>query len=716
MSEHNDHGSGHSSLSSSGTAGAPSNPYMQSMYWAVIGAVVAFATAVNIFNTLLARQRVSAARKGTLTPAKPKHILIRIVATITAVVREISNTAVSTPVLRSIRLRLPPLGKVTIVLANLVVLIVFCFYKIDIKDQWQWEDVGYRTGYITLCQLPLIFLLAGKNNVIGLLIGSSYERLNWLHRWTSRCFLLTSTLHLGYWFTSWARYDYISERIKADSITKNGLIAWGVLVWITFSSMTPIRGWRYEIFVLQHAVSFIALLICIHMHVPARHQVWIWVPVGIVAADRLIRFLGVVYHNLSIFHPRRPKAGSGSRFWACEAEMTPLSHNTTRVTINDPTMRWKPGQHVFFSCNSVMPGQSHPFTIASLPSDGKMEFLVHAKKGFTGKVLHHAEKGLTLPTSEPSSSSKRFTTVAVEGPYGRIRPLEQFDSVIFFAGSTGATFTVPLLRDLARRWQPAGNLGTAARYIRFVWVIKGLGQLSWFESQLTAVSTEVEDLRRSGRDVKMEMSVYITCDPSFTEEGQTRAQTACRDGGKCRPTEEQRPVTPSAFDEKKLPQETITETSSTSDSPSPPRQTCGPNGTCCCTDTIVDEADAITGTDAPAKRQICNCLPGGCSTSAPENPKRSSSSTTEFTFQKTPPSLLSNVHDSIHLLSGRPSPYSILSTALEQARGESAVVVCGPSGLVNDVRGEVVRLSDERAVHKGTGAQGVWLHCEAFGW
>jgi hypothetical protein len=53
---------------------------------------------------------------------------------------------------------------------------------------------------------------------------------------------------------------------------------------------------------------------------------------------------------------------------------------------------------------------------------------------------------------------------------------------------------------------------------------------------------------------------------------------------------------------------------------------------------------------------------------------------------------------------------------LEQALGESAVVVCGPQGLVADVKHDVVCLSDERAVHKGTGAQGIYLHTESFGW
>lgn len=40
------------------------------------------------------------------------------------------------------------------------------------------------------------------------------------------------------------------------------------------------------------------------------------------------------------------------------------------------------------------------------------------------------------------------------------------------------------------------------------------------------------------------------------------------------------------------------------------------------------------------------------------------------------------------------------------------MVVCGATGLRNDVQDSVVALSDERAVNKGTGAQGIYLHVE----
>lgn len=65
---------------------------------------------------------------------------------------------------------------------------------------------------------------------------------------------------------------------------------------------------------------------------------------------------------------------------------------------------------------------------------------------------------------------------------------------------------------------------------------------------------------------------------------------------------------------------------------------------------------------------------------------------------------------------GRPQLDSLLWDVLEKAEGETGIAVCGPLGLSSEMRNTVARCSDERAVHKGTGAQGIYLHAECFGW
>lgn len=62
----------------------------------------------------------------------------------------------------------------------------------------------------------------------------------------------------------------------------------------------------------------------------------------------------------------------------------------------------------------------------------------------------------------------------------------------------------------------------------------------------------------------------------------------------------------------------------------------------------------------------------------------------------------------------RPDIAALVRDGVERARGETGVAVCGGRELVARTRNCVSRLSDERAVHKGTGAQGIFLHSEEY--
>ncbi|KAF2634999.1 hypothetical protein P280DRAFT_502085 [Massarina eburnea CBS 473.64] len=686
-------------------------------YWAVVGTTIGIATVINIFNNVLNRQRLSAARAGSLQPAKPNSWLLVATATCYALTREVSNYSIRIP-LKSRTLQLPTFGRTILVVANLVVLVVLCLRGLNLQDRLNRENVGYRTGFVTIAQLPLIFLLAGKNNVIGCLTGISYERLNWLHRWCARCLLLTATLHMGYFFAAWAPYNYIGTQLRENTLVWKGLVAWVMLVWIVFSSVAPIRGWCYEFFVVQHLISFAVLISFVYIHTPAEVHVYVWLSVGLFFLDRAVRASRILYANISLFHPKRRRDGETSGFWGCKAEFTPLPHETTRIVIHHPPISWSPGQHVFLSCHSIAPLQSHPFTIASIPEDGRMVFLVKAKSGGTRRFFGHAEKTHTFLATSGRSCIK---TVAIEGPYGCLRPLRQFDSVVLLSGSSGATFTVPLLRDILQGWRenadPMRNTsslfklpkGAVTRHVRFVWVVKSQGQLGWFAEQLSSVFSEFQTIQEQLKHIKLELTVYVTCDQSFTEDHESVLSGSTNaDATGDKPQAAQRGAItfrsqPSPLNEKgkvSKTQEEVTEVRTNSNSPDSGPTSCGMKTTCCCK-TIVDESspDAIQDTH-------CSC-----------NPKLQEvafRSMTQTFSAPTNAKLKPFIHSSISVFSGRPRPRDIIRRSLEQALGEAAVVVCGPQGLVAKVKQDVCLLSDERAVHKGTGAQGIYLHTESF--
>lgn len=596
-----------------------------------------------------------------------------------------------------------PLGPVAIILANIVTLMVLCFYKLDTRNQWKWEDVGYRTGFITIAQLPLIFLLAGRQNIVGYLAGMGYERLNWFHRWVSRTLWLTATIHMGFWFRDWGQYDYITYQLKNDALAKRGFAAWIILSFIIISSAAPVRNINYEFFVLQHLITFVGFIVAVWLHAPNEVKAWVWIPIGLLIFDRVARYAWATYANLSIFHrslnPKHP-------IWANRASFTPLPGNVTRITIENPGISWKPGQHVFLTCHSIVPLQCHPFTIVSLPGDNKMEFLIRAAKGGTKRLFRYASKNHQIVGSGETLPQNGERTVFIDGPYGMHRPLRQFDSVVLLAGGTGATFIIPCLRDIVMAWkgesqqQNSKTRQAATKRIRFVWVIKSRAHLSWFDSQLQKALAAVDKCRSSQPDLvrEIEMSIYVTCDEALGPTTTTMDRTICSQA------QVATPYSAKTYDEKgaitqKENKVTVQPIPSSSSS-NQPATGCLPNGGCCCTNRIEDEKE-IT------EQHCCTCSGHAA---VPTSPVIENSIDEKITLDKTP------MPNTIPILSGRPQPRTIIRKVLEKAEGESAVVVCGPRGLSDEVRRSVVSLSDERAVHKGTGAQGIYLHVESFGW
>lgn len=63
----------------------------------------------------------------------------------------------------------------------------------------------------------------------------------------------------------------------------------------------------------------------------------------------------------------------------------------------------------------------------------------------------------------------------------------------------------------------------------------------------------------------------------------------------------------------------------------------------------------------------------------------------------------------------RPDLEEFIRYPVEAATGETCVAVCGGKSLSGRVRNIVAKMSDDRAVHKGSGAQGIMLHVEEFG-
>lgn len=598
--------------------------------------------------------RIRAAAANRPFPARPKNAFTRAIATGTAIFREISYLQYS-PGKKAFGSKLPPLGTALLLLAYLAFVLALEFNQNDIPGAQHYTALGVRAAWLAVAQIPLLILLAGKKNIIGFITGVSFERLNVLHRWVSRVLLLLVTLHFGYQNYGWNQYGLLRMEWSTDTCPPTGIAAYAILLWLNLSTLAPIRHFSYEFFVVQHIISFFGFIVAVMLHLPSTalySRVYIYIPIALYLLDRLVRTSLFAYNNIG----------------PAQATMTVLEGGVTKIRVqNKRIKKWTPGSYVLLSIPRFGPGQSHPATIASIPSShgGDLVFILKGHGGFTKRIMHSAKSysAILLPQTEQESAKiPKHHIALIDGPYGASHAdFAAFDTVLLISGSTGITFTLPLLLDIAHR---ASSQKLPIRRLEFIWIVKNTSWTSWVSEELQSAA---EKLRDAG--VEVVVKIYVTCDDAFTDSTDQVKECGCE----C---------------DKSL-------------------------GPCCCTtvDDIEDE-DAITSihnegtvTNPSDLKDPEKSMPRNLASSSA---KTSIYSTTKKPTRRTVPCATFN--------SGRPSFYSSLWEFLDQAEGESGIAVCGPFGLNATVRNTVAGISDERAVHKGTGAQGIYLHTEGFCW
>ena len=367
---------------------------------------------------------------------------------------------------------------------------------------------------------------------------------------------------------------------------------------------------------------------------------YVYIPIGLYLFDRLVRGVFFVYYNSRLGR----------------ATVTALPGGVSKVRIQSLRLKsWHAGQHVLLSIPRFGILQSHPATILSTPTshNGDLIFILKAQKGFTARLNASATsskvsvlsgKEISRPsTASLSTSADRGESAQpmmpkyialISGPYGCSHSdFACFSSTLLVAGSTGITFTLSILLDIAERAQKT-NL--PLRHVSFVWIIKSSNSVPWVSDEL---KTAIRKLNKSR--ITLDVSIFVTMDTELLQ--------ANKFGEKIRGC---RCTTPVCYCNRDLPR---------------PQKS--------------KSKHPVIETVRPV-------------------PSRSNSSDSQMMTMR----------------SGRPDIEHMLWDILEGAEGETGVAVCGPLSLGVRCRNAVSSTSSRRGVHKGTGAQGVYLHVEGFSW
>lgn len=320
-----------------------------------------------------------------------------------------------------------------------------------------------RFGIVAASQLPFHYLLSLKSpySPLQILTRSSHETLNALHQLLGRIVTVLLYFHAALYINFYVQKGLLASKIQ-EAYVLCGIFGILAFTAVGTTALAPVRKWSYRVFYITHVTLATAILPVLFFHV-SHIRIYLYETAVIYALNVLLRTIS-------------------SRQYEGTIRLMPNT-NLIEVTIPLPPAgrgkqtipAWQPGQHAYVSLAGpplLRTFRSNPFTVASIPSvDGKLTFVARVLDGNTAKLAQ-------ATGHQDTKSTQRLT---IEGPYGvatHADRLLQYDRVLLVAGGIGATFIVPLYRQLLADLSP--SKGSYRRQkVSFVWAARGLAEVMW---------------------------------------------------------------------------------------------------------------------------------------------------------------------------------------------------------------------------------------------
>ncbi|KAL4807548.1 ferric reductase like transmembrane component-domain-containing protein [Aspergillus unguis] len=346
--------------------------------------------------------------------------------------------------------------------------------------------VGKRLGWLTLANLTLLTFLALRHTPLAPLSGKSYEKLRPLHKSAGYTTIVLMILHAAIYLTGWSRKGNLYK--MSELRNASGAVAGVAMLVIGVSTLRYVFRGSYEVFYAIHILMFILIMIMVGLHRPRISKeaiIIVLVTASFWFLDRLLRLCRLIWFSV------------GNK-----ATITPLPGAVRiRLSRNVPC---QPGSHVFLWVPAVRAFETHPFTIATSTGSGlssSPEFVIRPYDGFTRDLY-------SLAVRKPGLSLR----CSVDGGYGHIPDFMRFDRILLVAGGSGATFTFAIALGLLERLKG----GSEEKRIDFVWVIRSLDCIQWFEAELAKLN----------ESSLVNVCIYVTRDAASSEEAPGLPATA----------------------------------------------------------------------------------------------------------------------------------------------------------------------------------------------
>jgi NAD(P)H-flavin reductase len=342
-----------------------------------------------------------------------------------------------------------------------------------------------RFGHIAASQFPLHYALSMKSlySPLAFVFQSSHEQLNPWHRLSGRIIYFLLLNHAIWYINFFVQAGILYKRLTA-LVVIIGIVAFLMITILATTSLETIRRWSYRVFFVFHVIIGVSVLPLLFFHA-SELRLYTVEALALFVFDIVCRKLDTVTGFATIAKIPHTKL---------------LSLKVPVPASKLPRFKAAPGQHVYLSIppESVPPNKSplsihnllfNPFTIADVSSTD------------VTLILRSLHGPTTLALDTLSGLSKARPPINIEGPYGTTRKfpnlVEKYDRILLVAGGVGATFVLPIYRDL--RDQIESDSKSPDR-LTFIWSMRSAAEAFW------AVDTTGNDSLKDDEHVK----IYLT--------------------------------------------------------------------------------------------------------------------------------------------------------------------------------------------------------------
>ncbi|KAF2674344.1 ferric reductase-like protein transmembrane component 4 [Microthyrium microscopicum] len=391
--------------------------------------------------------------------------------------------------------------------------------------------IANRTGVLSFINLVLAFLYAGRNNFLLWITNWSHLTFIIAHRYIALISTLQAIIH---------SVLYLVLKVQAGTHTSESKLSywiWGAAATVAMTillhtSIHPIRQRCYELFLANHIVLSIIVVIGSYYHILLRFQhqwgyeVWMWAVMAVWGFDHIVRWIRLARHGIRT------------------AQVTILDEDYVRVNVPGvagsghaylyfPTLTWRFWENHPFSVASTLlptPDQTTPMIDSSEYTDmekkgGRLQAQLvsgsdsesHRSQSYKGHdasltFLIRTQTGLTRHLHQRTN-----LPILIEGNYGSDTDVTQYSTLIAIAGGVGITALLPLIRAHSGRTKLYWGARSSALIRDFEVSLEGIDKDIILGQRMDIALVLENELR----DEKGEVCVVCSGPNSMTDEVRT---------------------------------------------------------------------------------------------------------------------------------------------------------------------------------------------------